>query len=255
MATTDSMGSATDSPPVLAVAGLIAHINGQQVVENVDLEVPATGVTALLGRNGVGKTSTIKAIMGLIDRSGTITMGGQDIRSLPTYRVARLGVGYVPEDREVFAGLTVNENLKIAERAGGAHHYDLVYELFPELHERGDQNAGTLSGGQQQMVALARGLLNDNQVLLVDEPTKGLAPRLVSEVTAALAKAAQLVPILLVEQNLTVVRDIAQNAVVLSGGRTVHTGNALELLNDPETTQRYLGVSTGGDKESKEAGA
>ncbi|MBW8172331.1 ABC transporter ATP-binding protein [Ornithinimicrobium sp. Arc0846-15] len=255
MTTHDDQGSTAHSPAILTVAGLSAHINGQQVVEQVDLEVPATGVTALLGRNGVGKTSTIKAIMGLIERSGTVTLAGQETEGLPTYKVARLGVGYVPEDREVFAGLTVAENLKIAERAGGGHHYDLVYDLFPELYERADQAAGTLSGGQQQMVALARALLNDNKVLLVDEPTKGLAPRLVSDVTAALAKAAELVPVLLVEQNLTVVRDVAQGAVVLSGGRTVHTGGALALLRDPETTQRYLGVSTGGAANPKEADA
>ena len=143
----------------------------------------------------------------------------------------RRGIGYVPEDRDVFAGLTVAENLRLAERDADPR-YDLVYELFPELGRAARRRPGTLSGGQQQMVAIARALLNDNRVLLVDEPTKGLAPLLVTEVAAALERAAELATVLLVEQNLAVVARVAQQVVVLDVGRVVHNGAAAELLGD-----------------------
>lgn len=235
----------TGSESVLRVRGLAAQAGGQQVVEHVDLDVARTGVTALLGRNGVGKTSTIKAVMGLLPRTGEVTLDGRRTETFEPHQVARLGVGYVPEDREVFAGLTVAENLRIAERPGREHRYPLVYELFPELKERGAQTAGTLSGGQQQMVALARALLNPNVVLLIDEPTKGLAPRLVIEVARVLAAAAEVAPVLLVEQNLTVVRELAQHVVVLSGGRSVHQGDAADFLDDDALVHRLLGVHSG----------
>jgi branched-chain amino acid transport system ATP-binding protein len=231
--------------PILTVRGLHAHIAGQQVVEDVSFSVPATGITALLGRNGVGKTSTIKAIIGLIDRTGEVELDGVRIDAHPTFRIVRSGVGYVPEDREVFSKLTVAENLRLAERDDSPRR-QFVEDLFPDLLARSRQMAGSLSGGQQQMVSLARALLNTNKILLVDEPTKGLAPRIVAEVAETLAEAAKTVPILLVEQNLHVVRRLAEGAVVLSGGRVVHTGSAQEFLDDAELTQRHLGVSTDG---------
>jgi branched-chain amino acid transport system ATP-binding protein len=153
----------------------------------------------------------------------------------------RRRIGYVPEDRDVFSGLTVEENLRLAER-DAEPRYDLVYELFPELRERGQQRAGTLSGGQQQMVAIARALLNDNRVLLVDEPTKGLAPALVADVARVLERLAELTTVLLVEQNLGVVRRIARDVVVLDQGRVVHTGDAKELLEQPDLVKRLLSV-------------
>ncbi|HSO02453.1 MAG TPA: ABC transporter ATP-binding protein, partial [Gaiellaceae bacterium] len=216
------------------------------VLQGVSFDVAEGGVTALLGRNGVGKTTTLRAMLGLVPRSrGTVALAGAEITKLPTHAIVQRGVGYVPEDRDVFAGLTVTENLRIAER-GPNPRYDLVYELFPELRQRGAQRAGTLSGGQQQMVAIARALLNDNPVLLVDEPTKGLAPMLVTEVAAALERAAELATVLLVEQNLAVVARVARQVVVLDGGRVVHAGPAAELLGDPERVRALLGVHGGG---------
>lgn len=236
--------------PILTVAGLAAHIGGQQVVEQVDFEVPAVGVTAVLGRNGVGKTSTLKAILGLIDRTGEVTFAGQRIDHEPTHRIVQRGVGYVPEDREVFGSLTVAENLKLATRTDSPRT-ELIDTLFPELGQRAQQRAGTLSGGQQQMVSLARALINPNKLLLVDEPTKGLAPRIVTEVTEALAEAATTTPILLVEQNLTVVERLAERVVVIDSGRVVHTGAAADLFADPDQIQRLLGVHTDASEETQ----
>ncbi len=235
------------SDQILVVEHLSVSVAGQQVVEDVSFTVPATGITAVLGRNGVGKTSTLKGVLGLYQRAGEVTLAGERIDALPTHKVVRRGIGYVPEDREVFARLTVGENLTLAERPGSAtaERRDLVERLFPDLVQRRDQMAGTLSGGQQQMVALARVLLNDNLLLLVDEPTKGLAPLIVEQVTEALRLASETVPILLVEQNLDVVRRLAGDAVVIAGGTVVHTGSATELLSDESLTQRLLGVHAG----------
>lgn len=234
---------------ILDVENLTASIAGQQVTEDVSFSVADTGVTALLGRNGAGKTSTIRGILGLISRRGRVTLAGEQIQALPTHRIVQRGIGYVPEDRDVFAKLSVAENLRLAER-GAAPHREMVSDLFPDLTARARQAAGTLSGGQQQMVSLARALVNDNQLLLVDEPTKGLAPRIVSEVTSALEVAARDTPVLLVEQNLQVVRRLATRAVVIAGGRVVHTGSVAELLDDTELTKRYLGVHAPSEEHS-----
>jgi branched-chain amino acid transport system ATP-binding protein len=230
----------------LSVRDLHVHLGESHVLQGITFDVPAGGVTAVLGRNGVGKTTTMRALMGLVPRTrGSVALAGDDVTRLATHAVVRRGVGYVPEDRDVFAGLTVEENLRLAER-DDEPHYDLVYDLFPELCQRAAQRAGTLSGGQQQMVAIARALLNRNQILLVDEPTKGLAPLLVTEVAAALSRAAKLTTIVLVEQNLAVVQRLARDVVVLDAGRVVHSGPAAELLADPEHIRRLLGVHGGG---------
>jgi branched-chain amino acid transport system ATP-binding protein len=227
---------------LLELEGVDVYLAGSRILQDVSFSVPEGAVTALLGRNGVGKTTTLRSIMGLVPRRGRISLAGEEVVRLPTHRIVRRGVGYVPEDRDVFAGLTVAENLRLAER-NGSSRYELVWDLFPMLRPHLGQRAGTLSGGEQQMVAIARALLNENRVLLVDEPTKGLAPNLVTEVARVLERAAELTTILLVEQNLGVVRRIAQDAVVLDQGRVVHTGPARALLDDPALVRRYLGVS------------
>jgi branched-chain amino acid transport system ATP-binding protein len=226
---------------LLSVSDLHVYLGESHILQGIDFAVAEGGVTALLGRNGVGKTTTLRALMGLVDRRGRIALAGDDVTASPTHKIVRRGIGYVPEDRDVFAGLTVDENLRLAER-DSEPRYELVYDLFPELKRRGKQLAGTLSGGQQQMIAIARALLNDNRLLLVDEPTKGLAPLLVAEVARVLERVAELATVLLVEQNLGVVQRVARDVVVLDTGRVVHIGPAKELLADKPMVHRMLGV-------------
>lgn len=239
----------TTDTAILTVSGLNARIAGQQVVEDVSFTVASTGVTALLGRNGVGKTSTLKGILGLIERKGEVAFAGERIERMRTHKIVQRGIGYVPEDREVFSELTVLDNLRLAERQSNPRR-EFVDELFPDLVGRRTQLAGTLSGGQQQMLSLGRALINDNRLLLVDEPTKGLAPLIVQQVADVLAEAARTVPILLVEQNLTVVRQLAKDVIVLDGGRVVHTGDAQEFLGDEALVHKFLGVHSGEDSET-----
>lgn len=240
----------TQARTLLEVRDLNVYLGESHILQGVSFGVQEGGVTALLGRNGVGKTTTLRGILGLVERRGEVSFDGESVTALPTHRAVQRGIGYVPEEREIFSRLTVEENLRLAERAGGEHHYDLVYELFPELRQRGAQRAGTLSGGQQQMVAVARALLNDNRILLVDEPTKGLAPLVVSEVVRALERASEVATVLLVEQNLSVARRLARDVIVLDHGQVVHTGPITGLLDDPELTRQHLGVSGAGGGKS-----
>jgi branched-chain amino acid transport system ATP-binding protein len=226
---------------LLEVDDLHVHLGESHILQGISFKVPAGGVTALLGRNGAGKTTTIKAILGLVGRSGSIRLSERELTRLPTHQIVRLGVGYVPEEREIFSELSVAENLKLAER-DKKPRYDLVFELFPELDQRRAQAAGSLSGGQQQMVAIARALLNENQIILVDEPTKGLSPLMVTNAASALKRAAQAATLLLVEQNLQVARTLAEKVVVLDQGTVAYTGDVADLLADPALARRYLGV-------------
>jgi branched-chain amino acid transport system ATP-binding protein len=225
---------------LLEIRDLHVHLGGSHILQGVSFDVPEGGITALLGRNGVGKTTTLRAVLGLVPRRGSVVFAGTAIERETTHGIVRRGLGYVPEDRDVFAGLSVEENLRLAERNGSAR-YDLVYDLFPELRDRARQRAGTLSGGQQQMVAIARALLNPNRLLLIDEPTKGLAPALVSDVARVLERVAETETAVLVEQNLGVVRRLARSIVVLDQGRVVHTGAAADL-GDERLVHSLLGV-------------
>ncbi len=225
------------------VADLNAWRGEAHVLHGVSFDVPEHGVTALLGRNGAGKTTTILAMMGLLPARGAIRMGQTELLGMPTHLVAREGIGYVPEDREIFTTLTVAENLRLAERPGTAHRYDLVFELFPDLASRLGQAAGTLSGGQQQMLSLARAVLNPNHLLLIDEPTKGLAPIIIEHVVEALVRATADTTVLLVEQNLWVAQHLAQQAVVLDHGTVAYAGPMSTLAADAALAGRYLGVA------------
>ncbi|NBY51684.1 MAG: ABC transporter ATP-binding protein [Actinobacteria bacterium] len=230
----------------LELADVSVRINQAQILHGVSFTAPKNQVTALLGRNGVGKSSTLKAIMSLYSPTGSIKLNGTELIGTPTHAIAASGVAYVPEDREIFATLSVKENLSLASRSKiSSEKMSRVFEIFPDLSTRQEQRAGTLSGGQQQMLSLSRALLNDNQILLVDEPTKGLAPKLVTEVADALAEVAKRETMILVEQNLALVKRIAQKIVVMDQGKIIFEG-APEKLSDSVWVQSVLGVSNRG---------
>jgi branched-chain amino acid transport system ATP-binding protein len=232
---------------LLDVRDLNVWIGDSHILHGVSCAIHEGGVTALLGRNGAGKTTTLKGILGMLRRSGNVILGDRSLDRMPTDRIVRHGIAYVPEDREVFAELTVEENLRLAERGEEQLQYDVVYELFPELRTRARQRAGTLSGGQQQMVAIARALLNkSNRILLVDEPTKGLSPLMVRNVVDALERASTLVTMLLVEQNLSVAHKLATDAIVLDQGRVGYRGTVAELIDDPQLARTHLGLAARG---------
>ena len=227
----------------LKLSDVHVSIKGSHILQGVSFTAQENKVTALLGRNGVGKSTTIKSILGIHSSTGTIEFDGQSIQGLDTYKIVKSGIAYVPEDREVFAGLTVKENLDLAA-ISDQPQWGLIYDLFPELKTRANQRAGTLSGGQQQMVAISRALINQNKIILVDEPTKGLAPKLVTEVADALARVAGSTTMLIVEQNLPLVKRIAENIIVMDQGKVLFEGSA-DRLNDEAFVKQMLGVSGG----------
>lgn len=227
---------------VLSIKDLHVTINQSHILHGVTFDVPARKVTALLGRNGVGKSTTLKTIMGLYPGTGSIKLNDREILGEDTYKIALAGAAYVPEDREIFSTLSVRENLALAARGkNSSDAYKFVHSLFPELDTRAQQRAGSLSGGQQQMVSIARALLNKNEIMLVDEPTKGLAPKLVTEVADALAKVAHENTMLIVEQNLALVKRIAEHVIVMDQGKVVYQGEP-GVLNDHAWVHQMLGV-------------
>lgn len=230
---------------LLDVDSIHTYIGQFHILEGVSLRVRSGSITALLGRNGAGKTTTLRSIMGLNPpRQGSIRLAGEVINGRPAYDIARLGVGYVPEHRAIFRDLTVEENLRLAERKRGdlARRSDLIMSLFPDLKRFYRHPGGKLSGGQQQMLAIARALVAENRLLLIDEPSEGLAPIIVEQIMAALRQMATETTILLVEQNFAMAAQLADEYYILDDGRSVQHGKMADPVHDQATINRYLGA-------------
>jgi urea transport system ATP-binding protein len=230
---------------MLTIRGLNQYYGGSHTLRGIDLEVPAGTCTAMLGRNGVGKTTLLRCVMGELPvRSGAVVLDGEDVTALPAWERARRGVGYVPQGREIFSRLTVAENLQVGEAAAGrstAVSRDELEELFPILRTMERRRGGDLSGGQQQQLAIARALVSRPRVLLLDEPTEGIQPSTINEIGRVLRKLLERrMTILLVEQYLDFAMELAEHCVVLSRGEIVMRGNVREL--DPAKVRKHLSV-------------
>jgi branched-chain amino acid transport system ATP-binding protein len=231
---------------LLEVHDIHTYIGEFHILEGVSFQVPQGSVTVLLGRNGAGKTTTLRSIMGLWHPSqGKILFEGISIAGLPAYQIAHQGIGYVPEHRAIFRQLTVAENLKIAERKIGQleSRQKLIFDLFPDLERLYRWPAGQLSGGQQQMLAIARALVADNTLLLIDEPSEGLAPVIIENMMKAIKQLSDYTTVLLVEQNFRVASQLGDYYTIIEDGKSVHQGVMHELVADEALIQRYLGAA------------
>ena len=232
---------------LLKVEGIHTYIDQFHILQGVSFTVKKDQVTVLLGRNGAGKTTTLRSIMGLIPiSSGNVAFQERPIDGLPAYRVARQGIGYVPEDQAVFGDLTVEENLKVAvlkDTPTTRQRQEWLLDLFPDLKTFWHKKAGHLSGGQKRMLAIARACVNPNQLLLIDEPSKGLAPVVVDRLMTAIASIKKETTIVLVEQNFYMAGGIGDSYFILDDGMTVHQGNMLDLKKDEELKRKYLGIA------------
>ena len=228
---------------LLRIEDVHTYIGQFHILEGVSVDVPEGSIVALLGRNGAG--TTLKTILGLTPaRSGRVVFGGRDTTHMRSFDIAALGIGYVPEHRAIFSALTVEENLRIAERRSGdlERREELVFGLFPDLKRLIHLPGTSLSGGQQQMLAVARALVPDNRLLLIDEPSEGLAPVLIEQMIGAIEQLSETTTVVLVEQNFIVASRLAQSYVIVEEGRSVRAGRMADLVDDRDTIKQYLGV-------------
>ena len=233
---------------MLRLDGLSASYRGLKALQDVSLAVAKGEIVAVVGANGAGKSTLLKAIAGQVAVEGTIEFDGQDLKRTPAHMITRMGVGLVPEGRRLFPRLSVEDNLRLGAyaRRGDPDRFkplELVFNLFPRLQERLSQRAETLSGGEQQMLAIGRALMTQPRLLMLDEPSQGIMPKLVDDILAAVTRIRDLgVTILLVEQRLAEALDIADRAYVLQTGRVVMSGSAKEIASDPAVRRAYLGM-------------
>lgn len=231
---------------LLEARDINTYIGQFHILEGVSFDVPEGEIVALLGRNGAGKTTTLKSILGLTPpRTGDVIFEGTDLRGLHSFDVAAKGIGYVPENRAIFGALSVEENLRIAERSKGDldRKSELIFGLFPDLKRLINLPGTNLSGGQQQMLAVARALVPDNRLLLIDEPSEGLAPVLIEQMMDAIMQLSDQTTVLIVEQNFIVASRLAQRYVIIEEGTSVVSGDMEDLISDDDTIRKYLGAA------------
>jgi branched-chain amino acid transport system ATP-binding protein len=231
---------------MLQLAQLHAFYGKSHVLHGVTLDVAPGEIVALLGRNGSGRSTTAKAVMGLVRTQGGVAWKGQPLAGLKPYEIAQRGIGYVPENRDIFPGLTVHQNLALGQKSRARNPrwgFEDMYTLFPRLRERQHTEAGVLSGGEQQMLALCRTLMGDPELIIIDEPTEGLAPRIVEQVAEyLLALKARGLSVLLIEQKLTIALEISQRCIVMGHGRVVFEGTPAALKADAAVRKEWLEV-------------
>jgi branched-chain amino acid transport system ATP-binding protein len=231
---------------MLEVRDLNAYYGKSHILQGVNLNVSAGEIVSLLGRNGVGRSTTVKAIMGEVAPVGAVRFKGRDIAGLPSYRIARLGLGYVPENRDIFPSLTVRENLMLGQKHGHSNarwRLQDMLDMFPNLNARADMTAGFLSGGEKQMLTICRTLMGNPELIMIDEPTEGLAPLIVKQVGELIGEIARRgLAILLVEQKLSIALDISSRVYVMGHGRMVFEGTPAELKSNESIRRGWLEV-------------
>lgn len=234
--------------PILKVEGIHTFIGKHHILQGVSFEVYPGKVTVLLGRNGAGKSTTLRSIIGLLPPSqGTIHLKNRMIQGMKPYEISRLGIGFVPEDRGIYNLLTVEENFRVAmfrEDGKTRERMETIFDIFPDLKKFWKAKAGNLSGGQKQMLAIARPLVNRNELLLIDEPSKGLAPIIIDHIIDSINKLKEYTVVILVEQNFYMASSLGNDFYLFDDGKSVHQGQMEELVQNEELKKKYLGISS-----------